>query len=935
MAPLHKVRGRTITVYRPLSTCDNSQVTQAPNQNLEAKSIVESDDATLRSDVRRLADLLGQSLVRQEGQQLLDLVESVRKSVREGSGTEILDKLTVDESVQLVRAFSTYFHLANVAEQVHRSRVLAEVRQRGGSWITRAIDKIEDAMNNPVSGHEITHEDLTKWISDLNIRPVFTAHPTEAARRSILNKLGEIAALLDTPKSVTQEERLAETVDLLWQTDELRLNRPEPLDEAMNALYYLDDLSSKTVPEVLNDFARELKRLKIDLPVTARPLTFGTWIGGDRDGNPNITPEITEEAVVLQANHAIRTTMAAMNRLRQMLSVSTRIAGATPELSASVEKDLQNIPEFEPRFLRLNVQEPYRLKATAIVHRLAFTRNRHAVRGPHVPGRDYKNTAELLADLTLMRDSLFAHRGELLATGLLERTIRTVAAFGLTHATLDVREHSDAHHAALQQLIGVDYLQLSHEEKFPVLIEHLSSSKRFDTSVLDAAGLKTLNTFVAIDDLIERFGPEVIETYIVSMTKGADDLIAATVLGMQAGLVDISQGVAKIGFAPLLETVAELRAAGEILEKLLGNPTYRKVVELRGNLQEVMLGYSDSNKDAGIATSQWEIHRAQRILRDVAMKYGVKLRLFHGRGGSVGRGGGPTYDALVALPWGSVDGQIKMTEQGEVISDKYALPALARENVELTLAASLEATVLNRGPRQSKEDLDKWNECMNLVSDNSFTCYRALVDHPDLPAYFYASTPVEQLGNLFLGSRPSRRPDASGGLASLRAIPWVFGWTQSRQIVPGWFGVGSGLKAAREAGKSDVLQQMLREWHFFSTFISNVEMTLAKTDLVTAKRYVETLVPKELHHFFETISAEFDLTVKEILALTGKSSLLGDQAVLARTLQVRDTYLAPLQLLQVTLLNRVREQGSAADPTLIRALLLTINGVAAGLRNTG
>ncbi len=910
-------------------------MTQAPNQNLEAKSIVESDDATLRSDVRRLGDLLGQSLVRQEGQQLLDLVEKVRKSVREGSGIEILETLSVDESVQLVRAFSTYFHLANVAEQVHRSRVLAEVRQRGGSWITRAIDKIEDALNNPVSGHEISHEDLTKWINDLNIRPVFTAHPTEAARRSILNKLGEIAALLDTPKTITQEERLAETVDLLWQTDELRLNRPEPLDEAMNALYYLDDLSSNTVPEVLNDFARELKRLKIDLPVTARPLTFGTWIGGDRDGNPNITPEITEEAVVLQANHAIRTTMAAMNRLRQMLSVSTRIAGATPELSASVEKDLQNIPEFESRFLRLNVQEPYRLKATAIVHRLAFTRNRHAARGPHVPGRDYKNTAELLADLTLMRDSLFAHRGELLATGLLERTIRTVAAFGLTHATLDVREHSDAHHAALEQLIGGGYLKLSHEEKFPVLIERLSSSKKFDTSSLDAAGLKTLNTFVAIDDLIERFGPEVIETYIVSMTKGADDLIAATVLGMQAGLVDISRGVAKIGFAPLLETVAELRAAGEILEKLLSNPTYRKVVELRGNLQEVMLGYSDSNKDAGIATSQWEIHRAQRILRDVAMKYGVKLRLFHGRGGSVGRGGGPTYDALVALPWGSVDGQIKMTEQGEVISDKYALPALARENVELTLAASLEATVLNRGPRQSKEDLDKWNECMNLVSDSSFTCYRSLVDHPDLPAYFYASTPVEQLGNLFLGSRPSRRPDASGGLASLRAIPWVFGWTQSRQIVPGWFGVGSGLKAAREAGKGDVLQQMLREWHFFSTFISNVEMTLAKTDLVTAKRYVETLVPKELHHFFDTITAEFELTVKEILALTGKSSLLGDQAVLARTLQVRDTYLAPLQLLQVTLLNRVREQGDAADPTLTRALLLTINGVAAGLRNTG
>ena len=900
-----------------------------------AKSLVASDDATLRADVRHLGDLLGQSLIRQEGPALLELVESVRKSVREGGGVEILEKLSVEDSVQLVRAFSTYFNLANVAEQVHRSRVLAEVRAEGGSWITRAIDKIEDAIANPVAGHEISHEDLVKWISELDVRPVFTAHPTEAARRSVLSKLGEIASLLDTPASVTQDERLAETVDLLWQTDELRLDRPEPLDEAMNALYYLDDLATTTVPEVLNDFARELKRLGIELPVTSRPLTFGTWIGGDRDGNPNITPAITEDAVVLQVGHAIRTTIAAMNKLRQMLSVSTRIAGATPELSASIEKDLKNIPEFEERFLRLNVQEPYRLKATAIVHRLAFTRQRHAVRGPHVPGRDYKNTDELLADLTLMRDSLFAHRGELLATGLLERTIRTVAAFGLTHATLDIREHSDAHHKALQQMISGKYAELSHEEKFPILIAQLASSVPLDATKLDAAGAKTLNTFVAIADLIERFGSEVIETYIVSMTKGADDLIAATVLGKQAGLVDIDKKIAKIGFAPLLETVAELRAAGEILEKLLANPTYRTLVALRGDVQEVMLGYSDSNKDAGIATSQWEIHRAQRMLRDVAVKHGVKLRLFHGRGGSVGRGGGPTYDALIALPWGSVDGQIKMTEQGEVISDKYSLPALARENVELTLAASLEATILNRGPRQSAEDLQKWNDCMNLVSDNSFTRYRALVDHPDLPAYFYASTPVEQLGNLFLGSRPSRRPDAAGGLDSLRAIPWVFGWTQSRQIVPGWFGVGSGLKAAREAGKSDVLKQMLSEWHFFATFISNVEMTLAKTDLVTAKHYVQTLVPSELHHFLDVITAEFELTVAEILTLTSKTSLLGDQPVLARTLQVRDTYLAPLQLLQVTLLNRVREQGEKADPALIRALLLTINGVAAGLRNTG
>ena len=897
---------------------------------------VAADDAGLRSDVRQLGDLLGQTLVRQEGPELLALVEDVRKAVREGDGVELLASLSVEDSVQLVRAFSTYFHLANVAEQVHRARVLADSRAEGGSWLTRAVNKIEAALSAQTPGHELTREEISVWINEMSVRPVFTAHPTEAARRSILNKMGRVAELLDSPRDPSQGDRLAETIDLLWQTDELRLDRPEPLDEAMNALYYLDDLFRQTVPEVLNDFARQMKRIGIDVPVTARPLSFGSWIGGDRDGNPNVTAQVTSDAMVLQVGHAIRVTIAAMDALRQLLSVSTRIVGATPELSASVAKDLEHLPEFEARFLRLNAEEPYRLKATAIVHRLALTRTRHTVGGPHVEHRDYKDTAELLADLTLMRESLFANKGELIATGLLERTIRTVAAFGITHATMDIREHSDAHHHVLNQLLNIpDYLDKSHDEKFEILTALLASGSTYDASALDAAGKNTYETFVAISDLIARFGPEAIETYIVSMTKGADDLIAAVVLGAHVGLVDLANKSVRVSFAPLLETVAELRSAGEILEKLLSNTTYRSVVSLRGKVQDVMRGYSDSNKDAGSATSQWEIHRAQRSLRDVAIKYGVKLRMFHGRGGSVGRGGGPTYEALIALPWGSVDGQIKMTEQGEVISDKYALASLARENVELALAASLEATVLNRGPRQSPEALAMWNECMQLVSDSSFVRYRQLIDHEDLPEYFYASTPVEQLGNLFLGSRPSRRPDAKAGLDSLRAIPWVFGWTQSRQIVPGWYGVGTGLKAAREAGKSDVLATMLTDWHFFHTFISNVEMTLAKTDLVLARRYVNALVPQELHHFLDDIQAEFDLTVAEILLLTKKTSLLGDQAILARTLQVRDAYLSPIHLLQINLLKRVREAGEAADPILRRALLLTINGVAAGLRNTG
>ena len=894
-----------------------------------------NDGAGLRADVRKLGDLLGESLVRQEGQELLELVEAVRKAVKDGGGDELLSTLSIDQSVQLVRAFSTYFNLANVAEQVHRARVLADARAQGGSWMAKAVDKIAAAQSAKLAGHEFSTEDVTRWINELMVRPVFTAHPTEAARRSVLNKLGRVAKLLDEPSTPAQLTRLAETIDVLWQTDELRVGRPEPLDEAMNALYYLDDLFKLTIPEVLSDFKNEIKRLGVDLPLDARPLSFGSWIGGDRDGNPNITASITESAMLLQVGHAIRVTIAAMDELRQMLSVSTRITGVNKALLDSVKEDLKHIPEFEERFKRLNVQEPYRLKATAIVHRLAFTRNRHASGGAHVAHRDYNNTSELLADLALMRDSLLENRGELMATGLLERTMRTVSAFGLTHATLDVREHSDAHHHALAFALGDSYKSKNHQERFDVLASELASSKNLDFGKCDEGAQKTLDTFRAIFDIVQRFGPESIETYIVSMTKGSDDLLAAVVLAKQAGLINLSTHTAIIGFAPLLETVAELRAAGEILDTLLRDPGYRKIVELRGNLQEIMLGYSDSNKDAGIATSQWEIHRAQRKLRDVAMKHGVKLRLFHGRGGSVGRGGGPTYDALVALPWGSIDGQIKMTEQGEVISDKYALASLARENIELMLAASLEATVLNRAPRQSQENLDKWNACMELISESSFTRYRSLIDHPDLPAYFYASTPVEQLGEMMLGSRPSRRPDAAGGLDSLRAIPWVFGWTQSRQIVPGWFGVGSGLKAAREAGKSDVIQEMLANWHFFHTFISNVEMTLAKTDLEMAKRYVQALVPKELHHFLDVIAAEFKLTCEEILKVTNKDSLLGDQQILARTLQVREAYLAPLHLLQVNLLERVRDHDGEVDPMLQRALLLTINGVAAGLRNTG
>ena len=883
------------------------------------------DNTNLRNDVRKLADLLGQTLARQEGDELLKLVESVRLSVREGTQDQILNKITDSQTIALVRAFSNFFNLANVAEQVNRSKILAAEHKSGGTWLSRAIENILKAKN---SNQEFSTAELQEWIENFSVRPVFTAHPTEAARRSVLSKMTTISQLLEEPNSAINNERLAEVIDLLWQTDELRLGRPEPLDEAVNSIYYLDELLLETVPEVLAEFVAEVKKLGVNLSLTARPLRFGTWIGGDRDGNPNITSEVTKAAILLQNAHFTRSLFSHLDELRQALSISTKLAGVSKELELSVAKDLENLPEIEARYRRINIEEPYRLKATSIRHKLSLTQSRHASGLPHFPGRDYKDTAELLQDFNIMRTSLLENNGQLIANGLLDRIMRSISAFGLTHATMDIREHSDAHHKLLTQLFGGSDPQ--------IIAKQLLATSNPDVSGLDHAGSNCYKTFVAINELIDRYGSEVIESYIISMTKSSDDVMAAVLIAKMAGLISLdgSNSFAKIGFVPLLETVIELKSADKILDDLLSNKSYRKVVDLRGGVQEVMLGYSDSNKDAGITTSQWEIHKAQRKLRDVAKKHGVKLRLFHGRGGSVGRGGGPTYDALIALPWGSIDGQIKMTEQGEVISDKFGLPALAKENLELTLAAALEATVLNRKPRQSSNDLNTWDECMDLISEHAFTSYRALVDQPELPAYFYASTPVEQLGNMFLGSRPSRRPEASSGLDSLRAIPWVFGWTQSRQIVPGWYGVGSGLKAARESGKSELLQTLLKEWHFFSTFISNVEMTLAKTDLTIAKRYVESLVDPSLYKIFEQIKTEFDLTVKELLLMTNKNEILGNQPILARTLQVRDTYLAPIQLLQISLLKRVRTQ-KEPDPLLARALLLTINGVAAGLRNTG
>jgi len=894
------------------------------------------DDAALRADIRHLGHLLGDTLARQEGPDLLALVESVRALTRDdpAAAAQLLAQTDVRTAGLLVRAFATYFHLANVTEQVHRGRELARIRRERGGWLARAAQAVLAA--------DIPQHEIAAAVARLAVRPVFTAHPTEAARRTTLAKLGRVATLLDTEPGPRRDRRLAEVVELLWQSDDLRVARPDVLDEARNAVYYLEQLARDAVPEVLEELADAVATLGTELPPTARPLAFGTWIGGDRDGNPNVTPEISLAVLELQHEHAIRVALDAVDELRQELSSSTRLVEVSPALSMSLEQDLAALPEVERRYLRLNAEEPYRLKATCIQHKLLNTRARLAQARPHAPGRDYADSSGLVADLCLLRDSLLEHRGSFIAHGRLERSIRTLSAFGLQLAAMDVREHADAHHAALATLFdrldepGTGYLDLPREERLELLQRELAGRRPLAPSPppLQADQLRTFRVFTTIREAQDRFGREAAATYIVSMTRGADDVLAAVLLAREAGLIDVTSGIARLGFVPLLETVAELRAADRVLADLLADPTYRKLVSLRGDVQEVMLGYSDSNKDAGITTAQWEIQQAQRRLRTVAARHGVRLVLFHGRGGTVGRGGGPTREAILALPWGTLDGAVKLTEQGEVISDKYALPALARENLELTLAGALEATLLHTKPRYDDEIQRRFDAAMELISAAAYTAYRGLIDHPDLAGYFLASTPTDQLGALQLGSRPSRRPDSGNGLEGLRAIPWVFGWTQSRQVVPGWYGVGAGLDAAYQAGLGEVVAEMFEQWHFFRTFVSNVEMTLVKTDMSVARRYVESLVPSQLRSPFDLIQAEYERTVDRVLTVTGESGLLGAATPLRRTLDVRDAYLAPLHDLQIALLQRVRASNDPHEE-LRRALLLSVNGIAAGLRNTG
>jgi phosphoenolpyruvate carboxylase len=897
-------------------------------------------DEQLRADIRRLGNQLGDALVRQRGPELLELVEKVRalgKSVRRGGSAEatqeldqLLSELGVGDVIALVRAFTTYFYLANVTEQVHRVDQLAT----DDRYLKATVDRILEA--------DVDEKELAEVLARLEVRPVFTAHPTEAARRSILNKTRQLADLIEQRLGVQEDDtrsmidrRSAELIDQIWQTDELRLERPSPVEEARSALYYLVQVAEEVMPKLADHVAFQLERLG---PSTTAPIRFGSWVGGDRDGNPEVTPATTLETLVLQHDRGLRHLISLVEALADELSMSQRLSPISESLASSLVEDREQLPEIWQRESRRTAAEPYRLKCSYIHARLINT-NLRIQRGlPYRAGHDYADPGELITDLDIMDGSLRAARGQLIADGALARVRRAAMTFGFQMATLDVREHAAKHRAALSEvyrLVDTDYEDLDAAGRRDLLGSELAGSRPLTgpNTVIGEEARNTLGTFHAIAEAKARYGDQVIESYVVSMTETPADVLEVAVLAREAGLIDLRRGVASIGIVPLVETIDDLANAGPLLEGLFADPHYRRVVAIRGDAQEVMLGYSDSNKVGGITTSQWEIYKAQRVMRNIAARHGVHLRLFHGRGGTVGRGGGPTHAAILAQPFGTVDGDLKVTEQGEVISEKYGHPDIAARNLELLLASVLESSLLHRRSRRPKEALDRWTEAMDCFSSEAHTAYRELVEHPSLVPYFLTSTPVEELGRLNLGSRPSRRPGGVGGVEDLRAIPWVFGWTQTRQIVPGWYGVGSGLQAARKAGYGEVIEEMAEEWSYFQTFLSNVEMTLAKTDLDIAERYVDALVPSEHKGLLDRLRSESELTAGEILGVRKQEALIQDLPLLRRTLEVRDLYLDPINYLQVSLLARSR--AGEADPDLSRALLLTVNGIATGMRNTG
>ncbi len=890
-------------------------------------------DIPLRDDVRRLGALVGDLLVEQVSEDFFEHIEQIRTRAiaRRESGAPLSDlsaalqDLVPAEAEATVRAFSTYFQVVNIAERVHRIRRRRDY-QRAGTAAPQP-DSLQDALQH-LKAQGVTLDELAQWLPRIDIEPVFTAHPTEAVRRALLEKEQlMVASLVDaldgqrTPgEAAADAARFRMALTASWQTTDSSPVRPTVDDEREHVGFYLVQVLYRVMPVLYESLQQALLDTYGQTLPLPRLLRFGTWVGGDMDGNPNVDARTIRTTLDAQRQAVLGRYQKDLLQLASLLSQSTERVGVSDALQAQVAHYQQLLPKVSSRPRHADM--PYRLLNDRMRARVQATLDDAdgAYAGPH----------ELEHDLQLILDSLHANKGDHAGGFAVRRLLWRVRTFGFHLARLDVRQESSVHGRALASVLeGQEAWDNADALARAERLAPFASGEQTLPPSTEEGGQRLDAVFAALADARQRHGTDALGSYIISMAHDRSDVLAVLALARRGGLVN-DEGAVPLDIAPLFETVDDLKRGTDTLRDLLGDPVYRAHLRARDDVQMVMLGYSDSGKDGGIAASRWGLQRAQVELLEVAAESGIRLTFFHGRGGSISRGGGKTTHAVDASPRGSIDGRLRVTEQGEVIHRKYGIRALALRSLEQAAGAVLRSSLRPRAP-ESRED--QWRPVMDLIAEHSAAAYRAFVGQPDFMQYFRTATPIDVIERMTLGSRPSRRLGQDAALGNLRAIPWVFAWSQARAVIPGWYGVGSGLQAALDAGHEETLHEMARDWPFFSTFLDDIAMVLSKGDITIAEQFSQLSGP--LHaRFFPQIEQELALTGKLILALTGQGTLLQHDQRLALSIRLRNPYVDPISVLQVDLLRRWRESGGEDDEVL-RALVACVNGVSQGVQNTG
>jgi len=889
-------------------------------------------DEALREDVNRLGGLVGEVLADQLGATFLAAVEAVRTAaIRRREHGLPIDELAAllrgRESAfacALVRAFTTYFTGVNVAERVHRIRRRREHERAGDVPQPGGLRDATAAL----AAAGVDAAQMQALLERLHIEPVFTAHPTEAVRRSLLDKeqalVDGLLANLDRMRTPGEwrgdQERMRLALASGWQTAEAAPERPRVLDEMAHVGWFLIEVLYRIVPDFYAAFDAALAHAGLAGGPLPPLLKFGTWVGGDMDGNPNVDAGTVAATLATQRRLIVAAYRTELKALSETLTQSLSEIAVEPVVLQRLADYRARLPKAAKKLKPRYDDMPYRQFTLLIAARLLLP-----------PARaGYADAAEFRADVALIADSLARHRGEHAGRAILCRLLQRIDTFGLHLATLDLRQESAAHDAALARVFeDAAWPQRDALERTQRLAQWLAAAPARGTLAADDAAAPVLEVFRTVAAARNRYGAGALGPYIVSMSHSAADVLAVLALARTAGCVDAA-GTVPLDVAPLFETIADLRAAPDIVQQLFDEPVYRAHLAARGQRQIVMLGYSDSAKDGGLFAARWALQRAQVALTELARRHGVRLVFFHGRGGSISRGGGKTERAVIAAPRGSVDGWLRLTEQGEVIHRKYGIPAIALRNLEQSTGAVLRASLKPRPPEPRET---RWRDMTATMADAARAAYVALVrDDAEFPAYFRSATPIDVIERLRIGSRPSRRA-GGGGIERLRAIPWVFAWSQNRAGLTAWYGVGSGLETGIARYGLAAVREMARDWAFFGTLVEDIEMVLAKSDLAIFERY--SRLAGDLHErFYPRIAAEFERTHRAVLALRESPALLAGDRRLALSIRLRNPYVDPISLLQVDLLRRWRDGGSE-DAELLRALVATVNGIAAGVQNTG